>query len=99
VLRSFGGGGAEPAAERRLASELAARARALAAAPDAEFVLSFEGGMPPRISWQGERVAALRRGKDALNPLGVWLPGIRCPEVEHFPVIGCSNRAIDLKQL
>jgi ATP-dependent RNA helicase SUPV3L1/SUV3 len=56
------------AAERRLASELAARARALAAAPDSAFALSFEGGMPPRLTWAGQRVAALRRGKDALNP-------------------------------
>ena len=24
--------------------------------------------MPPRLLWQGNRVAALRRGKDALNP-------------------------------
>ena len=56
------------AAERRLASELLARAKALAAAPDADFALHFEGGMPPRISWGGARVAALRKGKDALNP-------------------------------
>ncbi|WP_199555794.1 helicase-related protein [Sandaracinobacteroides hominis] len=56
------------AAERRLSSELSARARALAAAADTEFALDFEGGMPPRITWRGERVAALRRGRDALNP-------------------------------
>jgi ATP-dependent RNA helicase SUPV3L1/SUV3 len=56
------------AAERRLSSELAARARALSQAPDADFALSFEGGMPPRLTWRGERVAALRRGRDALNP-------------------------------
>ncbi len=56
------------AAERRLSSELHARARALAAAPDHEFTLDFSGGMPPRLTWRGERVAALRRGRDALNP-------------------------------
>ena len=55
-------------AERRLASELAARAKALAAAPDGEFALDFEGGMPPRIVWREARVAALRKGRDALNP-------------------------------
>ena len=56
------------AAERRLHAELQARAKALAAAADAEFALAFEGRMPPRLTWRGERVAALRRGKDALNP-------------------------------
>jgi ATP-dependent RNA helicase SUPV3L1/SUV3 len=56
------------AAERRLASELAARARALVAAPDTEFALAFQGGMPPRLTWRGARVAALRRGRDTLNP-------------------------------
>jgi ATP-dependent RNA helicase SUPV3L1/SUV3 len=56
------------AAERRLASELALRARALGVAPDAEFALAFEGGMPPRLTWKGFRVAALRRGRDTLNP-------------------------------
>ncbi|TPE65055.1 helicase [Sandaracinobacter neustonicus] len=55
-------------AERRLASELIARAKALAAAPDGEFALSFEGGMPPRLIWRGARVAALRKGRDTLNP-------------------------------
>lgn len=56
------------AAERRLTTELAARARALSAAPDGDFALEFDGGMPPRLLWAGNRVAALRRGKDALNP-------------------------------
>lgn len=56
------------AAERRLASELAARAAALAAAPDPELALAFEGGLPPRLAWRGARVAALRRGRDALSP-------------------------------
>ena len=56
------------AAERRLTTELATRARTLAAAPDGDFALEFDGGMPPRLLWGGNRVAALRRGKDALNP-------------------------------
>ncbi len=56
------------AAERRLSSELRARAAALAASLDGDFALAFEGGMPPRLTWKGNRVAALRRGKDALNP-------------------------------
>lgn len=56
------------AAERRLAHELATRAQALAGADDSAFALQFEGGMPPRLTWNGERVAALRRGRDALNP-------------------------------
>jgi len=56
------------AAERRLASELAARAAALAAAPDSDLSLAFEGGMPPRLAWRGARVAALRRGRGALSP-------------------------------
>ncbi len=56
------------AAERRLARELARRARALAADPDEVFALGFDGAMPPRILWRGARVAQLRRGRDALNP-------------------------------
>lgn len=56
------------AAERRLARELARRARALAEAPDAAFALGFDGTMPPRILWQGARVAHLRRGRDTLHP-------------------------------
>ncbi len=56
------------AAERRLAEELARRAKALAAAEDADFALDFDGGMPPRLLWCGTRVAALRPGKDTLNP-------------------------------
>ncbi len=56
------------AAERRLATELAARARALAADADAAFALQFDGGMPPRVTWRGARVATLRPGRDALNP-------------------------------
>jgi ATP-dependent RNA helicase SUPV3L1/SUV3 len=56
------------AAERRLAHELARRAATLAAAPDAEFMLDFDGRMPPRLLWRGARVATLRRGRHALDP-------------------------------
>ncbi len=56
------------AAERRLARELARRAAALRAAPDSDFALGFDGAMPPRLLWQGARVAALRRGRSALAP-------------------------------
>ncbi len=56
------------AAERRLARELTRRAAALRAAPDEAFALGFDGAMPPRLLWQGARVAALRRGRTALLP-------------------------------
>ena len=56
------------AAERRLSSELSQRAAQLIADPDQQFQLFFDGGMPPRLLWRGERVGALRRGKDALHP-------------------------------
>ena len=56
------------AAERHLVRELAARARQLAAAPDADFALDFDGSLPPRLFWKGARVAVLRKGRDALAP-------------------------------
>ncbi len=56
------------AAERRLCEELARRASALALAPDTAFALAFDGTMPPRLLWQGARVASLARGRDALSP-------------------------------
>jgi ATP-dependent RNA helicase SUPV3L1/SUV3 len=56
------------AAERHLSRELAARARRLANAEDAQFALDFAGRMPPRLLWQGARVALLRKGRDALSP-------------------------------
>ena len=56
------------AAERHLRRELSARARQLAEAPDAQFALDFSGQLPPRILWQGARVALLRKGRDALSP-------------------------------
>ena len=56
------------AAERHLVRELAARARLLADAADGDFALDFDGSLPPRLLWQGARVAVLRRGRDALAP-------------------------------
>ncbi|MBC7504228.1 MAG: helicase [Sandarakinorhabdus sp.] len=56
------------AAERTLVKELACRAGALAAADDAAIRLEFAGRMPPRLVWNGARVASLRRGRDALAP-------------------------------
>lgn len=56
------------AAERHLARELVQRTRRLAEAPDADFALSFDGAMPPRLTWQGAPVAKLRKGRDALAP-------------------------------
>ena len=44
----------------QLATELLARAKALTASDDADFALSFEGGMPPRLLWRG----ALREPKE-----------------------------------
>jgi len=56
------------AAERHLPRELARRATALAASADGDFTMAFDGSMPPRILWQGARVAKLRPGRDALHP-------------------------------
>ena len=56
------------AAERHLVRELAARARQIAAAPDGELALDFDGSLPPRLLWKGARVAILRKGRDALAP-------------------------------
>ncbi len=56
------------AAERYLTHVLAGRAAALAAAADETFTLEFAGEMPPRLLWQGARVASLRKGRDALSP-------------------------------
>ena len=55
------------AAERHLASELAARARALAASDDAAFALVTEGEIA--IAWQGQQVARLAAGKSVLRPM------------------------------
>ncbi len=55
-------------AERYLVKELSLRAGQLAAADDAAFTLEFAGAMPPRLLWQGARVAVLRRGRDAMAP-------------------------------
>jgi ATP-dependent RNA helicase SUPV3L1/SUV3 len=56
------------AAERRLTGELARRVALLAAAEDKAFALAFDGGMPPRVTWDGARVATLAEGRDALHP-------------------------------
>lgn len=56
------------AAERHLARELSARAARLAACADGELALDFDGKLPPRLLWQGARVAVLRKGRDALAP-------------------------------
>lgn len=56
------------AAERTLTREYARRAADLVADDDPAFALQFNGGMPPRILWRSARVAALRRGRDALHP-------------------------------
>ncbi|MBB6227638.1 ATP-dependent RNA helicase SUPV3L1/SUV3 [Polymorphobacter multimanifer] len=56
------------AAERYLVHVLSKRARALGEAGDSAFVLQFAGEMPPRLLWDGARVATLRKGRDALSP-------------------------------
>ena len=56
------------AAERALVGEYAGRARALAAAEPAMISLDFAGAMPPRLVWNGARVASLAKGRDALSP-------------------------------
>jgi ATP-dependent RNA helicase SUPV3L1/SUV3 len=56
------------AAERALVGEYASRARQLAAADAAAISLDFSGAMPPRLHWQGARVASLAKGRDALSP-------------------------------
>jgi ATP-dependent RNA helicase SUPV3L1/SUV3 len=56
------------AAERSLVKELARRAAGLVASEDTAFTLHFVGRMPPRLLWNGARVASLRRGRDALRP-------------------------------
>ncbi|MFZ4688734.1 MAG: helicase-related protein [Polymorphobacter sp.] len=56
------------AAERYLVKEMARRALGLEAADDTAFGLDFAGRMPPRLLWNGARVASLRRGRDAMSP-------------------------------
>ena len=56
------------AAERALVGEYAGRARQLAAADAAAISLDFAGAMPPRLVWNGARIASLAKGRDALNP-------------------------------
>ncbi len=56
------------AAERYLFKEMARRAGQLVAATDVDFALDFAGKMPPRLLWNGARVAILRKGRDAMTP-------------------------------
>jgi ATP-dependent RNA helicase SUPV3L1/SUV3 len=56
------------AAERYLVTEMARRAGQLVAAEDGAFSLDFAGRMPPRLLWNGARVASLRKGRDPLTP-------------------------------
>jgi ATP-dependent RNA helicase SUPV3L1/SUV3 len=56
------------AAERYLVKEMTRRAGQLESAADTAFRLDFAGTMPPRLLWDGARVASLRRGRDAMSP-------------------------------
>ena len=56
------------AAERRLGHELARRAAALAADPDAAFTLATDTGRPVAIFWRGDVVARLGKGKSLTEP-------------------------------
>lgn len=56
------------AAERRLGSELAARAKVLTADPDEAFTLATDPGRSVAIFWKGDVVARLERGKSVLAP-------------------------------
>jgi ATP-dependent RNA helicase SUPV3L1/SUV3 len=56
------------AAERYLVKEMGRRVGLLEAAGDAAFTLDFAGKMPPRLLWDGARVATLRKGRDAMSP-------------------------------
>lgn len=56
------------AAEGRLPAVLAARAKELAAAPDAEFRLIAETGAPVALHWRGGIVALLARGRSIVQP-------------------------------
>jgi ATP-dependent RNA helicase SUPV3L1/SUV3 len=56
------------AAERRLGTELAARARQLAADEDSHFSLATDAGRPVAIFWRGDVVARLEKGRHLLSP-------------------------------
>jgi ATP-dependent RNA helicase SUPV3L1/SUV3 len=78
------------AAERHLPRELRRRAAALVAADDGAFHLSFDGALPPRVTWtQADgnvaRVAVLRPGRDAL--------GARIEIDRSLEVLGAEQRA------
>lgn len=57
------------AVERRLPRELAKRAEWLEAAPDREFSLKTEPGLPVEIAWRGHKVARLEKGRTIIAPL------------------------------
>lgn len=56
------------AAERRLVDEFSRRGAQLAGCDDSALSLEFDGRMPPRLLWNGARVAFLSKGNDALTP-------------------------------
>ena len=56
------------AAERHLAGEKAARAQALAAAPDVDFALATREGEIAGIEWRGVRIARLEPARELLRP-------------------------------
>ena len=56
------------AAERRLGTELARRARQLAEDEDSHFALATDPGLPVAILWRGHIVARLEKGRTPLAP-------------------------------
>ncbi|GAO39914.1 putative helicase [Sphingomonas changbaiensis NBRC 104936] len=56
------------AADRRLAGERTARARALTASEDAAFALTTEAGKPPAIQWNGREIARFEPTRELLRP-------------------------------
>mgnify|MGYP006920609145 CR=1 FL=1 len=56
------------AAERRLGTELASRARQLAADEDSHFTLATDPGRPVAVFWRGDVVARLEKGRTLLTP-------------------------------
>jgi len=56
------------AADRHLAKELRARARALGHAGREDMALAYQAGEAPRLTWRGHAVATLAKGRDLLHP-------------------------------
>ncbi len=65
------------AAEQRLPAILADRAGRLATAPDMQLAIDLETGAQPGISWRGNRVATIVRGRDFLTPALALEPSVR----------------------